>query len=149
MKQIAITSLAVALGLSASAQENVKPLMPNAPPIPPVVKSFDLPLPPEAPLPPELPAQFAEATWAPVPTTEELSDDYKEFLKRNPTVRSLGWTKKSVIVKLKNGKEEQYDLSNEEIRNQAENKYGEFPPPPPPPPVAPPPPPKAPAKTKG
>ena len=98
----------------------------------------------KAPPPPPPPVPAVEAAPAP-PANEFLSDDYETFLKKNPSVRSLGWNAKNeVIVHLKSGKEERY-LLNSEGRRQAEAKYGALPEAPPPPPKAPLPPPPPPA----
>ena len=62
---------------------------------------------------------------------------YEEFLKRNQRVKALEWTSGSkVLVILKSGKKENYDLDNSEELKKAESLYGTFPmSPPPPPPV--------------
>ncbi|NEU10396.1 TonB family protein [Flavihumibacter sp. R14] len=70
------------------------------------------------------------------PDTVKLSK-YEEFLKRNSGVQSLEWKSESkVVVVLKNGNKESYDLDNDAELKTAENLYGRFPmSPPPPPPV--------------
>jgi hypothetical protein len=56
-------------------------------------------------------------------------------LKRNPTVKGLGWQQENrVRVRLKSGKEEVYNLNNKDEAAKLKNKYGELPAPPPPPP---------------
>jgi hypothetical protein len=166
MKKIIITGFAFCLAFTLSAQEVKAPKPPSPPkatiaaaiaPAPPMplevpnlpVKTGTFLLPPEAPVPPLPPnaelnvgSQSEEAPVAPY--DEFIYDDYKTFLKRNPTLRALGWTESVVIVKLKNGKEERYRLQDEKSMNVAEDKYGEFPlaPPPPPKVIAPPPPPQ-------
>lgn len=64
--------------------------------------------------------------------------DFSEFKKRNPSVKSVSWKSNPfrMIVRLKNGAEEVYNLENEAEKAKAEQKYGilpEAPPPPPPP----------------
>lgn len=149
--KIVITSLAIALSLSANAQNIVKP--PMQPPPAVELQLPDAPSPPPVPNIPPLPKAASAPEATQVPTTNELNDDYKLFLKKNPMIRSLSWTKTAVIVRLKNGKEERYTINDENSMRQAINKYGELPvaPPPPPvapplPPLAPPPPPKEPRK---
>ena len=82
----------------------------------------------------------------PVPAVENLTpppsvhDDYKSFLKRNPSVKSLGWLANgsSVRIRLKSGKEELYNLNSEKEIAVLNRKYGRLPiAPPPPPPRAP------------
>ena len=65
--------------------------------------------------------------------------EYDEFLKRNPTVKSLFWkgTGHLMGVRLKSGKEEVYNLENENEVASAKAKYGNLPEPPPPPPPVP------------
>lgn len=72
-----------------------------------------------------------------------LPADYKTFLQRNPSVRSMIWTKPSggeapiAIIHLKDGKTERYHLMDTAEMKQAKSKYGNFPVPPPPPPPSP------------
>jgi hypothetical protein len=66
-----------------------------------------------------------------------VPNDYKAYLKRNPAVRSIGWTKESLIVRLKSGKEEIYTIEDDKSINEAVEKYGELPEAPPPPPPLP------------
>lgn len=70
-------------------------------------------------------------------THNQLPADYRDFLKRNPTVKSVGWMKdEEVIIRLKSGAEERYQLHDELSVKEAEMKYGKLPAtPPPPPPV--------------
>ncbi|HEU4633833.1 MAG TPA: hypothetical protein VFS22_07610, partial [Flavisolibacter sp.] len=73
--------------------------------------------------------------------------EYQAFLKRNPGVKSIGWSgNKMVRIHLKSGKEEVYDLKDKGQVQNMESKYGKLPQAPPPPPVPPAPavPPKAP-----
>ncbi|MFD2246141.1 M56 family metallopeptidase [Pontibacter ruber] len=70
-----------------------------------------------------------------------LPVDYTNFLKKNPSVKKVGWTmnkqtKSEVIVLfMKSGGTERYELNNSQSMAIAEGKYGKFPtvlPPPPP-----------------
>lgn len=72
-------------------------------------------------------------------TASAAPDDYKSFLKHNPSVKELAWKVNPyrIIVYLRNGKSEIYNLEKPEEKNKAKNKYGEFPYPPPPPPMSP------------
>lgn len=66
----------------------------------------------------------------------DLPKDYTAFLKRNPDVKGIEWSNgNKVHIRFKSGKEEAYDLNNEEDVKKLKNKYGELPAPPPPPPV--------------
>ncbi len=133
-KAFLVVGLALAVTVTASAQNKKKePPPPPEPPQPPAVVVHEIPPPP--PPPPPLPLQ------------EDFPDDYKAFLKRNPSVKSLGWTfQNELIIRLKSGKEERYQLNEKASRAAAEAKYGQFPaaPPPPPKPPVPPKPPRAP-----
>ncbi|QCR23402.1 M56 family metallopeptidase [Pontibacter sp. SGAir0037] len=89
-----------------------------------------------------------------------LPQDYKAFLKRNPTIEKVGWkfdneqdfNLQSIVIYLKSGGSEVYNYSDSKSIATAKSKYGELPNlPPPPPPVPakeelPPPPPPAPSK---
>lgn len=103
-----------------------------APPPPPVVT-------PSTPVAvaPEVPAVGL------VSDTSFLPDDYNDFQKRNPTVRSIEWTEQNIIILFKSGKKETYLRNDAKILAAIEKKYGELPvaPPPPPPMVVPPAPP--------
>ncbi|HEY0769113.1 MAG TPA: TonB family protein, partial [Sphingobacteriaceae bacterium] len=68
-------------------------------------------------------------------TQSEEPDQYKSFLKRNPSVKELAWKTKPyrVTVYLKNGDWESYNMENLKAKSEAKAKYGEFPYPPPPP----------------
>jgi hypothetical protein len=141
MKKIAITSLASILALTVSAQQQVKP-----PAEPGLVKAVstptDAPLPPSPTVPPVPPFDMVDEVppapdAPPIYYKEDIPDDYKLFLKKNPTIRSLGWTNKSVIIRLKTGKEERYTLADEKSMKEVESKYGELPEAPPPPPPLP------------
>src|SRR5687767_10710163 len=104
MKKLMITACAVTVSILAVSQNVPEPKVP-----PLVFKQVPIaPVSPAAPLalvpPSEVNLPLHEA---PIPESfeETISDDYKAFLKKNPSVRSLGWTKTSVIVKLKSGKD--------------------------------------------
>lgn len=82
-----------------------------------------------------LPAPPPPPTVAPG-TTTYMPDDYGKFLKRNPSVKSIHWSERDMIVELKSGKKETYQRHNAKSIETAIKKYGELPvaPPPPPPP---------------
>ncbi len=61
-------------------------------------------------------------------------EDYEQFLKNNPEVERVGWRNRLVIITLKSGRSESYDLDNEAAMKTARNKYGKLPAAPPPPP---------------
>jgi hypothetical protein len=61
-----------------------------------------------------------------------------EFLKNNPSVANVYWQRNNrLIVQLKNGEKEEYDLNSQNIKKSFTEKYGIMPlcPPPPPPPL--------------
>ncbi|HEX2532572.1 MAG TPA: M56 family metallopeptidase [Chitinophagaceae bacterium] len=60
-----------------------------------------------------------------------------DFFKRNPSVRSVHWKNDRIILQLKNGKDEQFDLSNSADMRRFKEKYGKLPVAPPPPPAPP------------
>lgn len=78
----------------------------------------------------------------PVPTYENMDANAKmnEFLKNNPTVKDVYFEKKNLlVVELKNGKTEKYNMTDGDEKKNFINKYVEdvsafIPPPPPPPP---------------
>ena len=114
MKKRIFVALALLAGSVTFAQQKKEKQPPPPPPPPPLVVDVkDIPAPPEAPRP---------------------KKDYDEFLKRNPTVKAINWSNDEVRVRLKSGKEEVYDMKNEEEVKKLKNKYGEWPSPPPPPP---------------
>lgn len=146
-----VAGFAVVAVFIASAQINQKEESPAppAPPKPPLeMKNVLPPPPPPAPAEPPAPCEPPAPPLPPTPPDppldeNQLPDDYEAFLKRNPSVKSLGWTAENkVIVRLKSGKEDRYDLDDEKSRKEVTEKYGELPVAPPPPPLAPPPPPK-------
>lgn len=67
--------------------------------------------------------------------------NYKAFLRRNPSVKSIAWAKQekapTAIIRLKNGKLERYRLLDAMEMQAASAKYGRLPAPPPPVPVKP------------
>ena len=136
----------VVLAASAQVIRKDEPAKPPSPPKPPIEKMGDVPPPPPPPPPPLAPPP-PEPPVPGVPLEDvDISDDYETFLKRNPSVKNLGWNHQNVLtVHLKSGKQEKYNLSDEKSRKAAEDKYGELPAAPPPPPP-PPPPPMPPAK---
>ena len=146
-KRFFVAGFAAVAVLVASAQIGQKEEPPK-PPAPPVEQMKDVPPPPPAPPEPPAPCEPPPPPAPPTPPDppseeQQLPDDYETFLKRNPLVESLGWTvENKVIVRLKSGKEERYDLKDEKSNKQVTEKYGELPVAPPPPPLAPPPPPR-------
>jgi hypothetical protein len=132
MKKVFLTSLMFNLVFFASAQEG-KPPKPVAPAEPVVEKAIEV-------IPPGLPL-LSPAPPPPVPRMppaikELLRDEHSMFLKRNPGVSSVYWDNDSVIIRRKSGKEERYNLADENSMKAATEKYGDIPeaPPPPPPP---------------
>ncbi|MBC8053323.1 MAG: M56 family metallopeptidase [Sphingobacteriaceae bacterium] len=61
--------------------------------------------------------------------------NYEQFLKRNPSVKHLGWSidGKRMGVHLKNGKSEMYKLNDSKDLEKLKSKYGNLPEAPPPP----------------
>ena len=116
---IAITVLAGSVVFAQQKKENPPP-----PPPPKMLEVKEI-----APPPPPPPKPAA---------AEKINHpkDYSEFLKRNPTVKGIGWTDNQVRIRLKSGQEEQYFLNNKAEMQKLKNQYGELPaqPPPPPPP---------------
>jgi len=123
MKKRILIALALFAGATAFAQQK-KPKQPPPPP-PPVADVKEVPPPP----PPPRPIRPQSKTKAGLPK------GYREFLKRNPFVKGIGWSTDKIHIRLKSGKEDVYDLNSEEDIKRLKNKYGELPPPPPPPPV--------------
>jgi hypothetical protein len=90
--------------------------------------------------PPPIPNNLTEY----IPEENNRHADHKAFLKRNPDVKEIGWqigemkdrTVRLLVIYLKSGEKEVYDLDHSYLVARAENKYGELPNlPPPPPPV--------------
>ncbi|WP_018476902.1 M56 family metallopeptidase [Pontibacter roseus] len=113
------------------------PAAPDAPgtPPPPPPAGEELPAPPP-PLPADIPVY--------VPAADNMHDDHKAFLKRNPAVKEVGWIAtehnnrnlRLMVLYLENGKSEICDLNNPQSIARTEEKYGKLPDlPPPPPPV--------------
>ena len=106
-------------------------------------------------LPPPPPPVKQEGKYAPpyrsdipvyIPDASNIHEDHSAFLKRNPEVKQLGWMigdsfdrkARLLVVYLKSGEKETYDLDHSSSVDRAKNKYGELPAlPPPPPPVTP------------
>ena len=110
----------------AFAQTKKSELPPPPPPPPPPIEAV---IPPPPPAPPPAPQP---------PPKVQLPEDYKAFLKRNENVNAINWKQgNKLTVRLRSGKEEVYDLNNEEQRKTAEAKYGKLPAAPPPPPSIP------------
>ncbi|MCJ8163939.1 hypothetical protein MKJ04_03735 [Pontibacter sp. E15-1] len=106
----------------------------------PAVLEFNQKLPVLPPPPPPVSDNIVEY----VPAASDHAADYKSFLKRNPEIDQVGWKIKDMddrfiqmmVVHLKSGETEIYDLSHGGSRAMAQQKYGELPNlPPPPPPV--------------
>jgi hypothetical protein len=134
MKKSILVAVAAFAASAALAQKKEK-LHPPPPPPPAIVNVKDVP-----PAPPPPPKIKVEKFVSPD------NADYQAFLKRNPTVKRIGWSKNKVRIHLKSGKEEVYDMNKEEEVKNLKDKYGELPAPPPPPP--PPPAPKVPKITQ-
>ena len=70
---------------------------------------------------------------------QDTSRDEGSFLKRNPSTKSIAWKEggSKVVIRLKSGKTETYDLGSRREREAFTAKYGTLPtaPPPPPPPA--------------
>lgn len=101
------------------------------------------PTPKAPPPPPVVTVDVVEPPPPPVPVSED--DEYEKFMKRNPIVKRIAWSKDDVRIYLKSGKVERYNLAVDAEVKEAARKYGALPaaPPPPPAPVDPPPPPTA------
>lgn len=116
--------IALLAGSVTFAQEK-KTKQPPPPPPPKIVDVKEVHPPPPPPPPPKVVMERFSSPG---------NADYQAFLKRNPTVKGIGWSKDKVRIHLKSGKQEVYRLNNEEDVKKIENKYGELPAPPPPPP---------------
>lgn len=85
------------------------------------------------PLPPPPPVTVYKATNPPAKNA---------FLKNNPAATDIYWEKKDLlVVKLKDGKVEKYNIADSGSKQSFVDKFGDvpaFPPPPPPPPPLPP-----------
>ncbi|HTM91794.1 MAG TPA: hypothetical protein VL095_05220 [Flavisolibacter sp.] len=123
MKKRFLVAAAILTASASFAQQKKQPPPPPAPP--PFMDVRPVPPPPPPPVTPH--KQKAD-----------LSTGYRTFLKRNPTVKSVGWSDNKVHIHLKSGKEEVYNLNDTEQMQHLKDKYGELPvAPPPPPPKAP------------
>jgi hypothetical protein len=90
----------------------------------------------ELPPPPPPPKKIDIVKVKPPQLTESAIQP-NVFYKRNPGVANLSWQGPyQITIKLKNGKQEEYDLSNGLQKKNFVDKYGSppIPPPPPPPP---------------
>ena len=111
---------------AASFAQNQK-----VPPPPPPVK-------PSQPVPPPPPPKVETVKFKP-PVLSKSAKENNAFYKRNPSVANIRWKGNDrVIIKLKKGTIEEYDLNNEEEKKSFTDKYGIPPLPPPPPPPTPP-----------
>ena len=119
MKKRIFIAVAILTSSIAFAQQKKEKQPPPPPPPPPVLNVKDVPPPP--PPPPKAP---------PKPNKE-----YDAFMQRNPAVKNIGWSDDEVRIRLKSGKEEIYNMKNEEEVQKLKNKYGELPAPPSPPPT--------------
>ena len=127
MKKRFLVAAAILTASTSFAQQKKQPPPPPAPP--PVMDVRAVPPPPPPP-PPVVPDKQGVGMFK----------DYQAFLKRNPTVKSIGWSEDKVHIHLKSGKEEVYNLNDTGQMQHLKGKYGELPvapPPPPPPPKAP------------
>jgi len=115
MKKSIFLVAAVLAGQVLFAQQK-KEKSPPPPPPPRVIDVRDIPPPP------------------PPPRQSDWIKDENAFLKRNPSVKSIGWSENKIRLHLKSGKEEVYDLNNKEEMENFRKQYGELPAPPPPPP---------------
>lgn len=83
-------------------------------------------------------ASVYRAVPVPPPSEDTIPDgvpeDYRQFLKRNPGVERVSWRPDAVIIILKNGATETYDVRSDADREKLTKKYGELPAAPPAPP---------------
>jgi hypothetical protein len=125
-----------------------------APPVPPLapvaMETGSIPAPPLAPVaaetgsmpPPPLPPKAPEK----VPAYSGDDPAMKDFLKRNPEVKNVGWVYKQtndhhiaiVHILNKDGSSKQYDIRDKNVLAELEKKYGKIPYPPVPEPPTPP-----------
>ncbi|KAA5548165.1 M56 family metallopeptidase [Adhaeribacter rhizoryzae] len=71
----------------------------------------------------------------PAPVVRKMDSDHVSFMKRNQQVAMLGWQgNETMVVFLKSGEREEYDLKNKERRAVAQSKFGKLPQAPPQPP---------------
>jgi hypothetical protein len=131
MKKRFFVVVALLAGSVTFAQEKKTKQSPPPPP-PKIVDVKEVHPPPPPPKAPPPPKVIREG----FPSSNNA--DYQEFLKRNPTVKGIGWSEDKVRIHLKSGKQEVYNLKSKEDVLNLKNKYGELPEPPPPPPPPPP-----------
>jgi len=122
MKKSFFIAITVLAGSVVFAQQKKEKQPPPPPPPPKIMEVKEIPPPPPPPPKPDV----SEKTNYP--------EDYSGFLKRNPTVKGIGWTDNQVRIRLKSGKEEDYFLNDNGEMQKLKNQYGELPAPPPPPP---------------
>jgi hypothetical protein len=122
MKKTFFVAIAALAGLVAFTQQKQT----KQPPPPKVNLEKFVPPPPPPTQPSKVQAEHLASPNNP---------DYKEFLKRNPTVKRITWAYKNTVrIYLKSGKQETYDLKKEKDMQSLKNKYGELPAAPPSPP---------------
>jgi len=101
-------------------------------PSPPPILKFEDITPPPPPSPKDPPKVLVDHFTSPG------NENYKAFLRNNPSVKSVSWTENKIRIHLQSGKEEVFDLNDKEQMAKFKQQYGELPvPPPPPPPVKP------------
>ena len=82
-------------------------------------------LPPPPPAPKEIPK--VDITKFKPPASNETIRSNNAFFKRNPTVANVWLDGTKTLIKLKSGKREEYNLTNEAERKSFVEKYGEPP----------------------
>ena len=128
MKKSIFISTAVLVGSLVFAQQ--KKEKPYPPPPPPILDAKDI-APPPPPAPKGPPKVLVDHFPAP------NDENYKAFLRNNPSVKSVSWSENKIRIHLQSGKEEVFDLNNKEQMEKFKQQYGELPIPPPPPPPPP------------
>jgi hypothetical protein len=130
MKKSIFISTAVLAGSLVFAQQ--KKEKPSPPPPPPVLDAKVItPPPPPPPAPQDPPKVLIDHFTSPD------NENYKAFLRNNPSVKSVSWSENKISIHLQSGKEEVFNLNNKEQMEKFQQQYGELPiPPPPPPPPA-------------
>jgi hypothetical protein len=129
MKKSIFISMAVLAGSLVFAQQ--KKEKPYPPPPPPILDVKDITPPPPPLAPNDPPKNLIE--YFPSPGNE----NYRAFLRNNPSVKSVSWSENKIRIHLQSGKEEAFDLNNKEQMEKFKQQYGELPIPPPPPPARP------------
>lgn len=74
-----------------------------------------------------LPVPVAPPVVEVPPAPEPPADDYKDFLKRNSSVKALAWTKTSVFVHFKKGGYNEFHLNDSNEMSAFEKQYGNLP----------------------